>query len=94
MALGIYGEMHAALRVCFLKSENLARFITCYLQLWAMSPLTRISPEGMVDRFACSREPAVEERAKRVFITQIILEVCKAFVAHAKSFCGLSASCV
>lgn len=94
MALGIYGEMHAALRVCFLKSENLARFITCYLQLWAMSPLTRISPEGTVDRFACSREPAVEERAKRVFITQIILEVCKALVAHAKSFYGLSASCV
>lgn len=94
MALGIYGEMHAALRVCFLKSENLARFITCYLQLRAMSPLARISPEGTSDRFAYSHEPAVEERAKRVFITQIILEVCKTLVAHAKSFYGLSASCV
>lgn len=85
MALGIYGEC-AFIRVCFLKPENLARFITYYLQLRAMSTLTRISPERRVYRFAYSREPAVEEHAKRVFLTQIILEVCKVLVAHAKSF--------
>lgn len=67
MALGIYGEMHAALRVCFLKSVNLTRFITCHLQLRAMSPRTQIRPEGTIDSFAHSCEPAVGECGKMSF---------------------------
>lgn len=62
------------LRVCFLKSENLTLtslscFITCYLQLQVMSPLTPTSPEGMVYRFAYFHK-SVEECAKLGVMTQ------------------------